>query len=95
MKLESTQIFLCKTYILSGLQDNLYNGYRNMKNSKKLWDDLEKKYKIEDVGIRKFIVVEFLDVKMVDSLGVVTQVQELQVIIHDLLSTGRISLNTF
>ncbi|XP_015158667.1 uncharacterized protein [Solanum tuberosum] len=78
--------FLCKNYILSGLQDDLYNVYSNVKTSKELWDTLEKKYKTEDAGMKKFIVVKFLDYKMIDSKTVVTQVQELQVIIHDLLA---------
>ena len=80
--------FLYKNYILSGLQDDLYNVYNNFITSKELWDALEKKYKIEDVGMKKFIVAKFLDYKMIDSKTVVTQVQELQVIIHDLLAEG-------
>ena len=69
--------FLCKNYILSGLQDDLYNVYNNAKTSKELWDALEKKYKTEDAGMKKFIVAKFLDYKMIDSKTVVTQVQEL------------------
>ena len=34
--------FLCKIYILSGLQDDLYNVYNNVKTSKELWNALEK-----------------------------------------------------
>ena len=44
--------FLCKNYILSGLQDDLYNVYSNAKTSKELWDALEKKYKTEDAGMK-------------------------------------------
>ena len=71
--------FLCKNYILSGLQDE-----QQCQNLKELLDALEKKYKTEDAGMKKFIVAKFLDYKMIDSKTVVTQVQELQVIIHDL-----------
>ena len=45
--------FLGKNYILSGMQDDLYNVYNNVKTSKELWDALEKKYKTEDAGIEK------------------------------------------
>ena len=38
--------------------------------------------------MKKFIVAKFLDYKMIDSKTVVIQVQELQVIIHDLLAKG-------
>ncbi|KAF3661878.1 putative glucan endo-1,3-beta-glucosidase A-like [Capsicum annuum] len=47
---------------------------------------LERKYKTEDAGIKKFLVARFLDFKMIDNKSVVSQVQELQVIIHDLLA---------
>ncbi|XP_049410376.1 uncharacterized protein LOC125873490 [Solanum stenotomum] len=78
--------FLCKNYILSSLQDVLYNVYSSVKTSKELWDALEKKYKTKDAGMKKFIVAKFLDYKKIDSKTVVTQVQEPQVIIHDLLA---------
>ncbi|XP_049385864.1 uncharacterized protein LOC125849966, partial [Solanum stenotomum] len=75
--------FLCKNYILSGLQDDLYNVYSNVKTSKELWDALEKKYKKEDVGMKKFIVAKFLDYKMIDRL-VVNDVFEVAAIIEKL-----------
>ncbi|KAM3286291.1 hypothetical protein P3S67_025090 [Capsicum chacoense] len=33
--------FLCRNYILSGLQDDLYNVYSGTKTSKELWGALE------------------------------------------------------
>lgn len=42
-------------------------------------------YKIEDAGMKKFIVAIFLGYKMIDTKTVVTLVQELQVMIYDLL----------
>ncbi|KAM3222053.1 hypothetical protein P3L10_021323 [Capsicum annuum] len=82
--------FLCKNYILNGLQDELYNVYNEIKTTKELWGGgggaPEKKYKIEDAGTKKFFVARFLEFKMIDSKYVVSQVQELQVIIHDLLT---------
>ncbi|XP_070004170.1 uncharacterized protein [Nicotiana sylvestris] len=70
--------FLCKNYILSGLEDALYNVYSGVETSKELWIALEKKYKTEDVGLKNFVAAKFLDYKMVDSKSVITQVQELQ-----------------
>ena len=64
--------FLCKKYILSGLQDDLYNVYRNVKTSKELWDALEKKCKTTDTGMKKFIVAKFLDYNMIYSKTVFT-----------------------
>ncbi|PHT82895.1 hypothetical protein T459_11338 [Capsicum annuum] len=56
------------------------------KTAKELWGALERKYKTEDAETKKFFVVRFLEYKMIDNQSVVFQVQELQVIIHDLLA---------
>ncbi|XP_073153882.1 uncharacterized protein [Henckelia pumila] len=80
--------FLCRNYILNGLGDTLYSVYSSVKTAKELWDSLEKKYKTEDAGIKKFVVGKFLDFKMVDSKTVMSQVQEIQIILHDLLAEG-------
>ncbi|KAI3445174.1 hypothetical protein Pfo_001839 [Paulownia fortunei] len=76
--------FLCRNYILNGLDNILYNVYSSMKTTKELWDSLEKKYKTEDAGLKKFIVGKFLNFKMVDSKTVMDQVQQLQIILHDI-----------
>ncbi|KAL0315722.1 UNVERIFIED_CONTAM: hypothetical protein Sradi_5450400 [Sesamum radiatum] len=56
-----------RNYILNGLSDTLYNVYSSATTAKALWESLEKKYKTEDAGLKKFIVGKFLDFKMVDS----------------------------
>ena len=43
----------------------------------------KKKYKIEDVGTKKFIVGRFLEYKMADIKTVISQVQEFQLILHE------------
>ncbi|XP_073137594.1 uncharacterized protein [Henckelia pumila] len=48
--------FLCRNYILNGLDDTLYSVYSSVKTAKELWDSLEKKYKTEDAGIKKFVL---------------------------------------
>ncbi|XP_075663318.1 uncharacterized protein LOC142632882 [Castanea sativa] len=80
--------FLCKYYILNGLDNILYSVYSSIKTAKELWDSLDKKYKIEDAGTKKFIVGKDLDYKMVDSKIVLSQVQELQVILHEIHAEG-------
>ena len=64
--------FLCRNYVLNGLENTLYNVYSSLKTAKELWDSLDKKYKIEDAGLKKFIVGKFLDFKMVDSKTVLS-----------------------
>ncbi|XP_016473600.1 uncharacterized protein LOC107795471 [Nicotiana tabacum] len=87
--------FLCKNYILSCLEDGLYNVYSIMETSKELWNSLEKKYKMEDAGLKKFVASKFLDLKMVDNKSVITQFQELQVIVHDLIAEGMVINEAF
>lgn len=55
-----------------------------MKSAKEVWESLEKKYKIEDVRTKKFILGKFLDYKMIHSWTVISQIKKLQVILHDI-----------
>ncbi|GJW64041.1 pol polyprotein [Tanacetum coccineum] len=80
--------FLCHNYVLNGLIDPLYNVYCKTTTAKELWESLERKYKTEDAGTKKFVVARFLDYKMVDSKSVVSQVQDLQVLLHDIQAEG-------
>ncbi|XP_073120646.1 uncharacterized protein [Henckelia pumila] len=80
--------FLCRNYILNDLDDTLYSVYSSVKTAKELWDSLKNKYKTEDADINKFVVGKFMDFKMVDSKTVMIQVQEIQIILHDLLAEG-------
>ena len=48
--------FLWQNYILNRLDDSLYNVYSPITMTKKLWASLNKKYKTEDAGNKKFIV---------------------------------------
>ena len=86
--------FLCRNYVLNGLENTLYNVYSPLKTAKEFWDSLDK-YKTEDAGLKKFIVDKFLDFKMVDSKTVLSQVQELQVVVHDIHAEGMTLSETF
>ncbi|GJZ22567.1 putative RNA-directed DNA polymerase [Tanacetum coccineum] len=52
---------LCHNYVLNGLVDYLYNVYCKTTTTKELWESLERKYKTEDAGTKKFYrnLVEF------------------------------------
>ncbi|XXG55184.1 hypothetical protein AAC387_Pa03g2908 [Persea americana] len=80
--------FLCRNYILNGLDNTLYNVYCSLKTAKELWDSLDKKYKPEDAEMKKFVVGRFIDYKMINSKAVINQVQELQVILHEIHAEG-------
>ncbi|KAL2527697.1 zinc knuckle (CCHC-type) family protein [Abeliophyllum distichum] len=87
--------FLCRNYVMNSLADSLYNVYSTMKTTKELWESLDRKYKTEDAGAKKFIVGRFLDYKMVDSKTVISQVQELQVILHEIHAEGMVLSEIF
>ena len=87
--------YLCRNYVMNSLVDALYNVYCVKKTTKELWESLDKKYKIEDAGAKKFVVGRFLDYKMVDSKTVVSQVQEFQLILHEIHSEGMVLSEAF
>ncbi|KAL5566324.1 hypothetical protein UlMin_029488 [Ulmus minor] len=87
--------FLCQNYVLNGLTDSLYNVYSDKKTVNELWESLDQKYKSEDAGSKKFVVSRFLDYKMVDSKSVISQVQEIQVILHEIHAKGMNLSETF
>ena len=87
--------FLRKNYVMNGLADSLYNVYFDKKTAKELWESLDRKYKTKDIGAKKFVVGRFLDYKMVDSKIVTSQVQELQVILHEIHVEGMMLSETF
>ncbi|XP_068338880.1 uncharacterized protein [Pyrus communis] len=87
--------FLCRNYILNALDDSLYDVYVVCKTAKELWELLEKKYKTEDAGSKKFVVGKFLDYKMVDSKSIVSQIKDLQKIIHDIHVEGMVINESF
>ena len=80
--------FLCRNYLLNGLDNTLYNVYCAFNTTRELWESLDKKYKTEDARLKKFVVGKLLDYKMLDSNTVISQVQDLQVILHDIHAEG-------
>ena len=82
-------------YVMNALTDSLYNVYSNKKTDKELWESLDHKYKTEDAWVKKFVMGRFLNYKMVDSKTVVSQVQELHVIFHEIHVEGMMLSKTF
>ncbi|GFZ06733.1 hypothetical protein Acr_18g0009030 [Actinidia rufa] len=80
--------FLCRNYVLNSLDNTLYNAYCTKQTAKELWDSLDKKYKTDDAGIKKFVIGRFLEFLMVDSKTVISQVKEFQVILHEIHAQG-------
>ncbi|XP_058219546.1 uncharacterized protein LOC131330068 [Rhododendron vialii] len=89
--------YMCKNYILNALDDSLYSVYGEAPSAKELWESLDRKYKIEGAGSKKFVVGRFLDYMMVDSkfVAVQVQVQELQLLLNEIRTEGMILSEAF
>ncbi|GAA0143118.1 hypothetical protein LIER_03875 [Lithospermum erythrorhizon] len=92
---QNTRDYLSRYYILSYLSDDLFCVYHTLNTAKAVWDALEYKYKTQDVGPKKFIVVRFLDFKMVDGKSLCNQVQELEVMFHEIHVKGMMLTESF
>ena len=68
--------FLCRNYVLNGLDHTLYNVYYIKQTAKELWKSLGMKCKTKDVGVKKFVVDRFLEFVMMVSKTNISQVQE-------------------
>lgn len=77
------------------MDNTLYNVYSVKSTAKELWESLDYKYKTEDTSTKKFVVSHFLDFKMIDSKIVISQVQDLQLILHDIHAEGMILSESF
>ena len=65
---------LCRNYVFNSLADSLYSVVCSKSSAKELGESLDKKYKTEDAGAKKFVVGRFLDFIMIDSKTVMSQV---------------------
>ncbi|CAM8896521.1 unnamed protein product [Rhodiola kirilowii] len=80
--------YLCQNYVLNSLNNVLYKVYCTKTSAKELWVSLDRKYRTENAGSKKYIVGRFLEFQMVDSKTVTSQVQDLQLIMHEMNSEG-------
>ncbi|CAM8877471.1 unnamed protein product [Rhodiola kirilowii] len=80
--------YLCRNYVLNSLNDVLYKVYCTKTSAKELWESLDRKYRTENAGSKKYIMGHFLEFQMVDSKTVTSQVQDLQLIMHEMNSEG-------
>ncbi|KAA0035842.1 uncharacterized protein E5676_scaffold344G00540 [Cucumis melo var. makuwa] len=59
-----------------------------MTTAKEVWDALQKKYDIEEVGSKKYNVSRYLKYQMTDDKSVEAQSHEIQKIAHEIISEG-------
>ncbi|GKB79433.1 hypothetical protein Tco_0946328 [Tanacetum coccineum] len=78
----------CRNYVLNALDDSLYDIYSTFATIRDIWESLEKKYMTQVACSKKFVVGKFLNFKMNDAKPVVKQVEELQIIVHEMEVEG-------
>lgn len=60
--------FIYQNNVSKGLHESLCNVYYKIKTTIEMWKSLDRKYKIQDVGGKKFHrLIIFIDYKMIDS----------------------------
>ncbi|GAU48095.1 hypothetical protein TSUD_238340 [Trifolium subterraneum] len=80
--------YVCKNYIINGLEDDLYDYYRTYETASDVWEALSKKYDTEEAGAKKYVVSRYLKYQMVDKRSVEVQSHELQKIAHEIITEG-------
>ncbi|CAM8895411.1 unnamed protein product [Rhodiola kirilowii] len=80
--------YMCRNYVLNSLNDTPYNVYCIKSSAKELWEYLDRKYRTKDACSKKYIVGHFLEFQMVDSKTMSSEVQDLQLLIHEIHTEG-------
>ncbi|KAH1083048.1 hypothetical protein J1N35_022809, partial [Gossypium stocksii] len=65
---------MVRGHILSHMSNNLFNLSVKDKLAKSIWDTLERKYGVDDAGIKKYVVGEWLKFQMIDDKSIMDQV---------------------
>ncbi|GJV56296.1 hypothetical protein Tco_1457301 [Tanacetum coccineum] len=50
--------YICRSHILNGMSDSLFDIYQNVESAKALWESLESKYMAEDASAKKFLYIQ-------------------------------------
>nr|GEZ11878.1 zinc finger, CCHC-type [Tanacetum cinerariifolium] len=78
--------YICRGHILNGMSDSLFDIYQNIGSAKELWESLESKYMTEDASSKKFLVSNFMNYKMVDTIPVMEQFHEMLRILRQMMT---------
>ena len=70
--------------VISVLGENLVDAYMHLFTSQELWEALEAKFGVSDVGSELYVMESFHDKTMEDNCFIVEQAQEIQCIIKEL-----------
>ena len=84
-----------KGAIISVLGDSIVDAYVTLQTGKEIWDALEAKYGVSDVGSELYVMEQFHDYRMVDDRSVVEQAHEIQTLTKELENFGTVLPDKF
>lgn len=85
MKSGKKMTICAKGHMLNLIVDNIYKLYSNTWTARELWKILDKKYKTEKFGAKKYVVGWYLNFKIIDDKPILLQVHELQTLVHEIV----------
>lgn len=65
--------YVCRSHILNGMHDFLFDVYQNVTFENELLDSSESKYMTKDSSSEKFLVSNFMNYVMVDTRPIMEQ----------------------
>lgn len=73
---------------MSPVEDNIYNLCSDALTAKDLRKVLDRKYKTEESGDKKYIVSRYGNFKMIDDKQIIHQVHDLQAMVNEIIKEG-------
>ena len=70
--------------ILSTISNELFYIYCQFRVAKEIWDIMNKKYILEDVGTKKYAIGNFRNFQMTEDIDVSSQIHNYHMFINDL-----------
>lgn len=81
---------ICKAIILNSLSNELFDIYCLHKHATEIWDALVLKYVVEDAGVKKYAIGNFLNFYMTDEKDVSSQIHGFHLVVAELNNEGMI-----
>ncbi|KAL0448446.1 UNVERIFIED_CONTAM: hypothetical protein Slati_1401000 [Sesamum latifolium] len=75
-------------YLLNHMNNTLFDLFVNQKSAKKIWNTLETRYEVDDVGKKKYVIGKWLQFRMIDDKPIMDQVHKYENLVEDVLSEG-------
>jgi hypothetical protein len=79
---------LVRGHLLNHMPNNLFGLFVFNKFVKSFWETLEKKYKVDDAGNRKYVTEKWLQFQMVDDKPIMEQVHTYENLVADIINEG-------